>query len=513
MTTESYFKEWKFLHALHAKVLKEGNHPARVRIEKRIKELKPMYAEFSQQAASRSDQAPTTAEQTSKTVEHDAEHSGASADHMAFSFYTVSSSQRATVLCDCVYERWLRSRSFKRTLSATSQQDYYRIVETIVANLLYCEATGHDGVRFSRDKKIYATSSRYRPTAFNERFLTVVDDLAAIGVVKQVKGDKWKAHHVTKLFGDTQTVKTYGLKQSFMALGKNLNVPFKPTTADVNFINEGREVIILKKGEGSQLLDYKDEDFPEAEKCRKQVKIINDMLHNTGDLLTLEGQAHHDQRKRHLVRRFTHSCTESGGRLWEGFWLSGMKREERPVMLRLNGEPTVELDFSSMVVRLAYIIAEKPAPTGDQYSIPGLDSESRDGIKRVMATLLFDSSRNRDRFPKDVAKLFTGKDQKKGWSHVYKAIRSHHYELRAYLDRGLGHYIQFLESQVMVNILVRCAMKGMVALPIHDALVVPQSQAYRVQGIMGQTVRYMFGREASIPVMVKIAEQVQKSAA
>lgn len=145
-----------------------------------------------------------------------------------------------------------------------------------------------------------------------------------------------------------------------------------------------------------------------------------------------------------------------------------------------------------MIVRLAYIVAEKPCPAGDQYAIPGLDPKSRDGIKRVMGALLFDSSKNRDRFPKEVAQLFTPEDQRKGWRQVKKLIMSPRHELRAYVDRGLGHYLQFLESQVLINVLVRCAKLGVPALPIHDAIIVPQSKVSRATIFMERTVSYMF---------------------
>lgn len=503
--------EWQHLHKLLRSFLDSGNHAARKNVEKRILALKPHYAEFStKKTTATTEQRQNTGAPASNTVEqHD--------DHTAFHFFAVPGTQRAAVLVDRVFQLW-KSKSFKRVPAESKLKDHYRIIETIVSNLLYCEAMGHDGVRFSRSEETFSATSRYRPAVFNKRFLTIMDDLHELGIVHQVKGDRWKASQSREFFpGSEEGTKTkgiwrpYGLKQSYITTGKTLTnlmevLSMSPVMSDVDFINEGREVIILKKGEGSQLLEYTDADFPEAEKCRKQMVIINRMLADAGDLLTKDSQSKFDQRRRFLVRRFTHSSTESGGRLWEGFWLSGMKRTERPTCLRLNGEATVELDFSSMIVRLAYIVAEKPAPAGDQYNIPGLDPASRDGIKRVLATLLFDSSKNRDRFPKDVAKLFTEKDRQKGWAYVYKTIRTHHYELRAYLDRGLGHYLQFLESQVLVNVLLRCAMKGLVCLPIHDALVVQQSLAYRIRGIMGQTVRYTFGREASIPVTMKAFE-------
>jgi hypothetical protein len=509
MTNEQTLKYWVHLHKLHRDFLKSGNHAARKKVEKEIAILKPRYHEFSQK-----DVKETAKESSKETAQETIEQ-----DHTAFHFYAVSRTQRAAVLCDRVFQLW-KSKSFKRVPTETKLREHYRIIETIASNILYCEAMSHDGVRFSRSEETFAATSRYRPEIFNKRFLPIMDDLHEIGIVHQVKGERWRACHVRKYFPEQQetAANTYGLKQSYITPGKTLQdlmeaLAMTPTMTDVNFINEGREVIVLKKGEGSGLLEYTDADYPEVEKCRKQMQIINRMLADAGDLLTRESQSKFDQRRRFLVRRFTHASTESGGRLWEGFWINGMKRTERPSCLRLNGEQTVELDFSSMIVRLAYIVAEKSAPSGDQYSIPGLDHGSRDGIKRVISTILFDNNRKRDRFPKDVAALFTPADRQKGWSQVYKAIRTHHHELRAYLDHGFGHYLQFLESQVLINVLLRCSMGGLTALPLHDCVIVPESQAIRAMAFMDYTVRYMFGEEASIPVTVKGGELAMKVAA
>lgn len=507
------WKEWRFLHKQLHTAVKTGNHALKNHVTKRIKELKPFFNEFT------TPKTTTEVRQNSTTVATQVQHQSTpveprendESNHMAFSFYTLSGSQRAAVLCDKVFERWMKSRSMKRSLPIGRQREYYRIIETIISNLLDAEVTGLSGVRFSRRREDYSCFNRYRPDIFNVRFLTVIDALTALKIITQVKGDRYHKQ-AGAYFPDVKPSKVYGLQQSFMTLGPSLKMPFKPSMHDVNFITEGREIIILKKGEGSTLLNYRDEDFPEVVRYRRQMQMVNEMLDSVTNLLTPEAQEVLDQRKRHLVRRFTHSSLESGGRLWGGFWFA-MKKTDRPTMLCIKGERTVELDFSNMIAQLAYIIAEKEAPVGDQYIIPGLDPESRQGIKVVMSTLFFDNNMKRDRFPRDTAKLFTQKDQAKGWAYVKRMLLAHHPALKPYMDHGLGHFIQLLESQVVVNLLVRCAQRGIVALPIHDCVIVQQSQAFRVKGLMGITVRHLFGKEASIPVEEKTFEEVKKRVA
>jgi len=50
-------------------------------------------------------------------------------------------------------------------------------------------------------------------------------------------------------------------------------------------------------------------------------------------------------------------------------------------------------------------------------------------------------------------------------------------------------------------------------LPLHDCIIVPESQAMRAIKLMDYTVRYMFGREASIPVVMKNGMSEERQAA
>lgn len=53
---------------------------------------------------------------------------------------------------------------------------------------------------------------------------------------------------------------------------------------------------------------------------------------------------------------------------------------------------------------------------------------------------------------------------------------AHHPALKAYKDCGLGHQLECLKSQVLVNVLIRCAKGEVAALPIYDCIIVPRSQ-------------------------------------
>ena len=72
--------------------------------------------------------------------------------------------------------------------------------------------------------------------------------------------------------------------------------------------------------------------------------------------------------------------------------------------IRIEGESVVELDYSQLNPMLAYARVRGSPPSGDAYSLPGLE-QFRDGVKKVFNALLFDDKPRRS-FPKGVGGFF-----------------------------------------------------------------------------------------------------------
>src|SRR5690606_10748031 len=90
---------------------------------------------------------------------------------------------------------------------------------------------------------------------------------------------------------------------------------------------------------------------------------------------------------------------DQSGRLFGGFWLN--MRSDRRRRIRINGEPTVTLDYASMFTRLAYASLGETPPDGDRYAISGLGGY-RSGVKMAMNAFLFDESLNRRTWPDEM---------------------------------------------------------------------------------------------------------------
>jgi hypothetical protein len=143
------------------------------------------------------------------------------------------------------------------------------------------------------------------------------------------------------------------------------------------------------------------------------------------------------------------------------------------------------------------------------YSIPGTSPDSRAGIKILLLCLLMESrTTSRDRFPEGVAALLAPEDRVKGYKEVFKLLASHHAALVPAFGIGLGHHLQFLESTVLVNVLLELSKKHVVVLPLHDGAICQESKAELVCSVMEHRALRVLGE--GLPVTVKGLEPVRK---
>lgn len=504
MNTESFQKEWKFLQQLlsRAEQAPIRDHRQINGLKKRINELKPHYSDMMRQVAQ-----AITITTTDHTTPADTDTSS------RFNFYmTAVPSSSLDQLCHAVFAQWLTFRGFKRQTSAEKLADYRQMITCVVCNLAYAGV-----VRVSRDKVDFArATSHYRPSVFNKRFLAVLDDLHTMGTIIQTKGQRYKRNYAHDFGVSKAKYLTQDSILTRLTAGSLLANQLQSVTREqVHIETDTQEVVMLKRDAGSDLVEYP--ETARTRKYRRQVKIINRVLAHAGSLLSVEGQKTFDQRSRFLVRKFTYSNFEKGGRLWGGFWDSPMKKIERSTLLCIQGQPTAEVDFNSVIIHLAYALhGDEPPAQEDMYLIPGLHPESRPGIKKFISAGLFRES-TRKRFPKDrdsgqsILDQFHPSDRCKSYSQVLTLIEAVHPSLVLdFFGTGVGHHLQFLESQLMVNLLLKACQQGLVCLPLHDCLIVREDQVGLTEILMKKVSLEVLGRE--IPVSKRIVQTTREAA-
>lgn len=180
---------------------------------------------------------------------------------------------------------------------------------------------------------------------------------------------------------------------------------------------------------------------------------------------------------------------KSGGRLFGGFW-QNMRKSDR-AQLRIDGQRLAEIDFSSMNAHIAYVIAQSRPPSGDLYAIPGLEGYRADVKMLFNALLSKPQGQSTVRWPQsihDAAAKLSLDDAEGAHRPAGSIVRSrikpkdavrfieeYHTGIAHLFKAGRIGEIQYLESETLITALEMLRVDGVVALPIHDAILIPAS--------------------------------------
>ncbi|ODA97300.1 hypothetical protein BFX40_02360 [Mesorhizobium sp. SEMIA 3007] len=265
---------------------------------------------------------------------------------------------------------------------------------------------------------------------------------------------------------------------------------------------EGEEVIRLSARSGrdqygnrlpSVLVNY--EDTEETVRLRAEMDEINAFLATQRIEIDGQPQAAYKLTRRFLLRSPSdRTAFNLHGRLYGAFWISMPKAQRGG--LTINGEPIADLDYASMFPRLAYARVGTEPPTGDLYAIPGLE-EHRAGVKAGLSALLSTETEMTRLPPKVKDALPTG------WtaSRFREAVATKHPALVPLFGRDIAMDLMFTESCILVAVLLRLSRMGIVALPMHDGIMVAASYSIYAIQVMQQVARQTLGLK--LPVVIK----------
>jgi hypothetical protein len=349
------------------------------------------------------------------------------------------------------------------------QQTFEATVSAIISDVLHAHLKNDTrGIATTRSHKILGKGDRYSAPALNQGLPSVLDALAGVGWIKQDKGFEHpfaKRNQRTLIRAGNQMVEAARLHSLTSGeIGKG----------------SGEEVIILKAPKSGfwdqgSWMPYVDTDV--TDRYRKEVTDINAWL-ASADIEFWEDASIKDRPidtdDRQLQRFFTRGRFDNGGRLFGGFW-QGLKKEERLEGLEIDGESVAILDYGQMAPRILYGLAGAVPPEGDLYAIPGLTDLPggpwREGIKKMMNSLTFsDDIKRKPRGTKDLLPALP-------IDRVITLIKEAHPAIAHFLGSEIGHHVQFIESEIMVRILLRLEKYGVVGLPVHDGIIVSRSAA------------------------------------
>jgi hypothetical protein len=400
----------------------------------------------------------------------------------------------------------------ERARRPDDERNHCSMVEAIVCNLAYAvldpPLTGWLAVNTRNGTR---GKTRYDNRAFGKTYRTLLELLASEGLLER--------QIPNAIRGEVSSIRP---TERFAGLVRPTDVSFADFAPD-----PVQEVIILSRvtrtysdethrwSKRKKIIDYVDTAATNG--YRSAVQELNAFLDRCDIAFLDDGlEPRVDPHSRALARRFTVfddqvTRFDQVGRLFGGFWMS-MKKERRK-QIRINGEPVVELDYSSMFTRLAYADLWCPAPDSDLYAIPGLEGHQA-GVKLAMNCFLFDETPNRRTWPQDMEFSFeTGSDDRAddtpkgklpdGWtvSKAKKAILTAHPVLGRAWGRGLGYRLMWQESEILLMALRELMEKDIPALGLHDGLLVPVSRTDTALQAMRAASKEVVGVE--LPCSVK----------
>ena len=377
------------------------------------------------------------------------------------------------------YEAFHKTR--KRARRPADQVTYDRTVEAILCDLCAVElGPDNDSIHLPLSNKILRSRSRYKGTALGKTLPAILDVMSApeMDFVVVEKG-----HSSFKIVDDELNVAFAGGQQTIVQPGPKLLSRierFGITRDDIGPAPE-EEVLVLRapKHHSNSIAKYQEyEDDETTFVLRQQMTDINAWL-STADITCSHPQM--DPKHRRLRRIFNNSDFAQGGRLYGGFW-QAMSSNERQEHILIEDDWCVELDYGQMSLAILYGLTGTKPPKGDLYdlSAEGIPTDYRKGIKTVIQALI-NSSKVPTKMPKGVRKLIPSRYSIKD---ILEAVARKHPAIYPQMTSGIGMQLFRKESDILVDVLITLQAKGIVALPIHDAVVVRDDNSDKAKAVM-----------------------------
>jgi hypothetical protein len=343
-------------------------------------------------------------------------------------------------------------------------------------------------VSITLSKRKLGNEGRYGSVVLNNTYPKIIKLLAApeLGLVEMSFGCKfdWEGE---------------GVKQSTIRADHELVklvAEYQLSILDFRVVNAS-EVIILKKAkeyesDEKEIIPYK--DTVETNRYRGEVQRVNRWLSQADIIFDEAVSARADPLDRHLRRIFNNSSFQQGGRLYGGFWQLLSKRQRKEGIF-INECSVTTLDYGQIAPRILYGMAKAQPAFEDAYHVPSIDPRYRQGIKKLLNALIHSDKRPTS-FPKGIRELIP--DRSIRVDHVIDAILEVHASVAHLFYAGQGMQVMFNESQILIDVLGRLIDEGIVALPIHDALVVADDDASHVRGVMIETFKEHTGVDITV---------------
>lgn len=385
-------------------------------------------------------------------------------------------------------------------------------------------------VAYHRDKNKYKRDKKYKGFQFSyDRVKEFTDYLERYGYIDQKEGyPVWEHSNVSH-------ISKMRCKPKLVSL-LDKHVTTKPAYEDFDYDYTHEETVVVKGKKPKppkkpKYIMYKGKrkkvklkrkivqtpSTPAVRQMRENLSKINALMHETDITLDIPAEELRklnkrmagsrdtykqpvDFRRKYLHRVFLDRRFDRGGRFY-GAWYQNIPKEYRE-WISINGVPVVEPDFPSLHPRLLYSIGGHDIPAGDLYLLDGFpeDEDSRDFLKTVLLTAINAADDN------SACNGVRGKVQEnreKAWAEgtdppklpvdnlendtlipIINKFREKHHKIGHHFCKGVGSWLQSIDSQITDYVLMHFAERGIACLPMHDSYMIDARYQAELTDIM-----------------------------
>ena len=181
-----------------------------------------------------------------------------------------------------------------------------------------------------------------------------------------------------------------------------------------------------------------------------------------------------------MTRIFARGSLGKGGRFYRGWW-QHIRSEYRERIL-IKDRLTVECDYSGMALVCLYALEKKPMAEGDPYDI-GLDYEGNNDPRRKIVKQYLNAIINDDKgtYRIDSKKLKSlGLKSEELRQRIYRK----HRQVKHKFHTGIGLELQYLDSKIAEQVMLRFVEISEVCLPVHDSFIVRRGMEAKLLEVM-----------------------------
>lgn len=196
-----------------------------------------------------------------------------------------------------------------------------------------------------------------------------------------------------------------------------------------------------------------------------------------------------------MRRIFAHGSLVKGGRFYDGWWQHIRSEYRQRILIR--DHLTAECDYSGIALVCLYAREGQPMDDGDPYDI-GLGyadgSDPRRKIVKQYLNAIINDAKGKYRIDSDKLRALglTSKE-------LRRRIHKKHHRVRHMFQTGIGLELQYVDSKIAEQVMLRFVEMDEVCLPVHDSFIVRRGMEAKLL----ETMQAEFERETGTTIKIR----------